>query len=251
MKVEDHNGGGRPQWRWKTTIVDIKRRPSGFHLRKYWNWKSIKVKLILLFSRSNSHQTNSSEQQQIWVKSVAIFMPTWYTSNTIGSLPGTQALSNTEQELVEPQVNSDAELEIDTISPSHRKIPATAKPIYTELSNSVRSKIRAPCSTALWPFHKTWLELGIPLLTAHTDYQQPSTPPQVQIRRSILLTTPIHQSKSIMLHYHKQIIVNSFSKLRKKQAALPMNEHFINHSQIMNITVRLLMLNPFLLQNLE
>lgn len=65
--------------------------------------------------------------------------------------------------------------------------------LRTQVSLSVRSKIRGLRNIAAWPFRKIGTELGIPLTTVFNVCQQPSTPHRPRMGRPKILTTPIRK----------------------------------------------------------
>lgn len=106
------------------------------------------------------------------------------------SIPDTQE-SIEPSELTEPQTSS--ETEVDTPQPEMLPMVATKISLRTELSNSLRSKIRTLRTIALWPFRKIGSELGVPLTTVYTICQQPSTPSRPRTGRPRVLTALICQ----------------------------------------------------------
>ncbi|KAH0610558.1 uncharacterized protein H6S33_012085 [Morchella sextelata] len=76
--------------------------------------------------------------------------------------------------------------------PAPATIPASSLAVHrSELSLSLRCKIRALRSAALWPFRKIGKELGVPLSTVYSICQQPFTPVRPRMGRPLILTKPI------------------------------------------------------------
>jgi hypothetical protein len=81
---------------------------------------------------------------------------------------------------------------IPTTMPASATIPASSLAVHrSELSLSLRCKIRALRSAALWPFRKIGKEFGVPLSTVYSICQQPFTPARPRMGRPLILTKPI------------------------------------------------------------
>lgn len=108
--------------------------------------------------------------------------------------------SDTNQKPIESSTYSDTEGDTPTPTAPPTMLPVVPvkSSIQTELTDSIRSKIRALRMIALRPFRKIASEVNIPLTTVYTICQQPSTPRHSRIGRPRPLTTPIRNK---LIHY--------------------------------------------------
>lgn len=100
-----------------------------------------------------------------------------------------------EQDPTPETSDTESNTELDTPSPTSiiPALPIVQKSLKTEISLSIRSKIRALRQVASWPFRKIGTELGIPLTTVFNICQQPSTSHRPRMGRPRLLTTPMRK----------------------------------------------------------
>lgn len=118
--------------------------------------------------------------------------------------------SNTNQGPIQFPTYSDTEVDTPTPTASPIVLPVVQvkSSVCTELTDSIRSKIRALRMIAFWPFRKIGSKLNIPLTTVYTICQQPSTPCQNRFGRPRLLTTSI-QNKLI---HHASLLQENLRK---------------------------------------
>lgn len=98
------------------------------------------------------------------------------------------------QEPIEPWSSSKTETDTTNLECENSQseiLPLVKLSLQVELSNSVRSKIRALCTITLVPFRTIGSKMGISLTTVYTICQQPSTPRRPRSGRPRVLTTPI------------------------------------------------------------